>query len=143
MREYLNKRIKGLYKECDSLKKTLDSMEQELKEAQGQFTQSDDMEKLVNLGVAFKRNTLKSIEGERQFSRYISSLEELLLIQETYCKEDVDEKIKDFVKQNKYQDMFAVNNGVLVYVDKESEKIIEESFLDVEKIKSQIQDLKK
>lgn len=143
MREYLNKRIKGLYKECDSLKKTLDSLEQELKEAQGQFTQSDDMEKLVNLGVAFKRNTLKSIEGERQFSRYISSLEELLLIQETYCKEDVDEKIKDFVKQNKYQDMFAVNNGVLVYVDKESEKIIEESFLDVEKIKSQIQDLKK
>lgn len=143
MREYLNKRIKGLYKECDSLKKTLDSLEQELKEAQGQFTQSDDMEKLVNLGVAFKRNTLKSIEGERQFSRYISSLEELLLIQETYCKEDVDGKIKDFVKQNKYQDMFAVNNGVLVYVDKESEKIIEESFLDVEKIKSQIQDLKK
>lgn len=143
MREYLNKRIKGLYKECDSLKKTLDSLEQELKEAQGQFTQSDDMEKLVNLGVAFKRNTLKSIEGERQFSRYISSLEELLLIQETYCKEDVDEKIKDFVKQNKYQDMFAVNNGALVYVDKESEKIIEESFLDVEKIKSQIQDLKK
>lgn len=143
MREYLNKRIKGLYKECYSLKKTLDSLEQELKEAQGQFTQSDDMEKLVNLGVAFKRNTLKSIEGERQFSRYISSLEELLLIQETYCKEDVDEKIKNFVKENKYQDMFAVNNGVLVYVDKESEKIIEESFLDVEKIKSQIQDLKK
>lgn len=143
MREYLNKRIKGLYKECDSLKKTLDSLEQELKEAQGQFTQSDDMEKLVNLGVAFKRNTLKSIEGERQFSRYISSLEELLLIQETYCKEDVDEKIKNFVKENKYQDMFAVNNGALVYVDKESEKIIEESFLDVEKIKSQIQDLKK
>lgn len=143
MKEYLNKRIKGLYKECDSLKKTLDSLEQELKEAQGQFTQSDDMEKLVNLGVAFKRNTLKSIEGERQFSRYISSLEELLLIQETYCKEDVDEKIKDFVKQNKYQDMFAVNNGALVYVDKEGEKIIEESFLDVEKIKSQIQDLKK
>ena len=143
MREYLNKRIKGLYKECDSLKKTLGSLEQELKEAQGQFTQSDDMEKLVNLGVAFKRNTLKSIEGERQFSRYISSLEELLLIQETYCKEDVDEKIKNFVKENKYQDMFAVNNGALVYVDKESEKIIEESFLDVEKIKSQIQDLKK
>lgn len=143
MREYLNKRIKGLYKECDSLKKTLDSLEQELKEAQGQFTQSDDMEKLVNIGVAFKRNTLKSIEGERQFSRYISSLEELLLLQETYCKEDVDEKTKDFVKQNKYQDMFAVNNGALVYVDKESEKIIEESFLDVEKIKSQIQDLKK
>lgn len=143
MREYLNKRIKGLYKECDSLKKTLDSLEQELKEAQGQFTQSDDMEELVNLGVAFKRNTLKSIEGERQFSRYISSLEELLLIQETYCKEDVDEKIKNFVKENKYQDMFAVNNGALVYVDKESEKIIEESFLDVEKIKSQIQDLKK
>lgn len=143
MREYLKKRIKGLYKECVSLKKTLDSLEQELKEAQGQFTQSDDMEKLVSLGVFFKRNTLKAIEGERQFSRYVSSLEELLLLQETYCKEDVDEKIKDFVKQNKYQDMFAVNNGALIYVDKESEKIIEESFLDVEKIKHQIKDLKK
>lgn len=143
MREYLNKRVKGLYKECDSLKKTLDSLEQELNEAQGQFAQSDDMEKLVNLGVVFKRNTLKAIEGERQFSRYISSLEELLLLQETYCKEDVDEKIKDFVKKNKYQDMFAINNGALVYVDKESERLIEGSFLDVEKIKHQIKDLKK
>lgn len=143
MREYLKKRVKGLYKECESLKKTLESIEQELKAAEGKFTQSDDMEKLVSLGVDFKRNTLKAIEGERQFSRYISSLEELLLLQETYCKEDVDEEIKEFVKGNRYQDMFAVNSGALVYVDKESEKVIEGSFLDVEKIKNQIKDLKK
>ena len=143
MREFVKNRIKGLYKECKDLKEILENLEGNLQNTQKMFTTSKDIEKLVGVGVEFKKNILKATEGERQFSRYVSSLKELLLLQKQYYKEDVDKVIFEFIENHKYPDIFKVNGGVLVYVDKESENIIENSFLDVSKIKKQIEELVK
>lgn len=143
MREFVKNRIKGLYKECKDLKEILENLEGNLQNTQKMFTTSKDIEKLVGVGVEFKKNILKATEGERQFSRYVSSLKELFLLQEQYYKEDVDKEVSEFIENHKYPDIFKVNGGALVYVDKESENIIENSFLDVSKIKKQIEELVK
>lgn len=125
---FLNGRVKTLHKEIKALGNEGEKTNSEIKRLKKGLDEGRDKEKFLEMSIDIREAITTQAEIERQFTKTVEGLKELVVLQETFDKREDNQNIYDEVKSYPDNDIFVIEGGEVKGVEGEYKKIKDEYF---------------